>query len=297
MITPVSHARNDDAGLSDQLYELLTGATIVPSSCVFWKMRKVILIRSGRKLPDDYIYLVVSGAMECEVAGETRLLRQGEFMMVPVGIPHGARLAAGVSLMEAYALHFHVISSQRSPLLRLFTARYGRLKPPEPWFKRLGVCSELMAHHTETGKLYLQYLVRDLLIDQLLGGWRMGPNPELIDERIAHVINYIRSNLTADLKAPALANRCALSAARFRQLFRQMTGESPNVYVRKARLKQAHTLLLTQPYLSVKEIAVITGFSDVHYFHEVYRNHFGTTPKETGKNTVSGMSPTEANIP
>lgn len=264
---------------AEQLDELLTGATILPSSCIFWKMRNAVLIRSGRTLPDDYIYLVVSGAMECEVAGEKRLLREGEFMLVPMGVPHCARLAEGVSLMEAYALHFHVITFRRSPLLHLFTARYGRLEPSRPWFKRLAVCSEMMTHHPDTGKLYLQHLVREFLIEQLLNGWRMGVELDIIDERISHAINYIRSNLCADLRVPALARICALSAVRFRQLFRQMTGESPNAYVRNARLKRAQMLLLTQPHLSVKEISVRSGFNDVHYFHQVFRNHFGAPPK------------------
>jgi AraC-like DNA-binding protein len=51
--------------------------------------------------------------------------------------------------------------------------------------------------------------------------------------------------------------------------------------LQNVRLSLARSLLVTMPELTVVQVADKVGISDPHYFHAVYKNRFGETPKNS----------------
>lgn len=68
-----------------------------------------------------------------------------------------------------------------------------------------------------------------------------------------------------------------VSYSKFRKVFKQVTGESPNQYYLNLRLKKAMTLL-DATHLSVNEIAYQTGFESVFYFSKLFKKKNGLSP-------------------
>ncbi len=74
-----------------------------------------------------------------------------------------------------------------------------------------------------------------------------------------------------------LARKCGLSRSVFFRKFREQTGTSPQHYRERRILRQAASLLETTD-LTLAEIAVRTGFSDLYYFSRRFKNIYGISP-------------------
>lgn len=74
-----------------------------------------------------------------------------------------------------------------------------------------------------------------------------------------------------------LAAMSCMSEFHFFRIFRQAMGVSPNQYRLKFRLKKAISMITTTR-LSLHEIAVATGFSDVYAFSKWFKKVTGTSP-------------------
>jgi AraC-like DNA-binding protein len=64
----------------------------------------------------------------------------------------------------------------------------------------------------------------------------------------------------------------------FRKTCRQLYGLNPTGYITEARMAHAQ-MLLKDPALSIKEIALGSGFPSTQYFDRVFLHYFGVTPK------------------
>lgn len=77
-----------------------------------------------------------------------------------------------------------------------------------------------------------------------------------------------------------LAYRMAISE---RQLFRkvkELTGKTPNKYLKDLRLAQAKKLLENFTYHTVAEVSYAVGFQDPHYFSKMYKSQYGKWPAD-----------------
>ncbi|WNS45254.1 AraC family transcriptional regulator [Paenibacillus sp. MMS20-IR301] len=96
-----------------------------------------------------------------------------------------------------------------------------------------------------------------------------------VDEAIA----YIDGNYASVLRLGEFAAKANLSERQFSRLFRQQTGMSFIDYVQGSRMDAA-CRLLTASRLSVTEIADTVGYTDMKFFHQLFKKKIGTTPRE-----------------
>lgn len=82
-----------------------------------------------------------------------------------------------------------------------------------------------------------------------------------------------------NLTVAKLAEACFISQVYFRRLYRQHFGTSPLQTITELRFKYA-TDLLQSGYYTPKQVADLSGFSDVKYFRTAFTKHFGCTPSE-----------------
>lgn len=87
--------------------------------------------------------------------------------------------------------------------------------------------------------------------------------------------NFRNSNITVK----QLADLCFVSEAYFRRLFHTHFGCSPLQMLLELRFDYA-TQLLSSGYYTPKQVAELSGFSDVKYFRTAYKKRFGHTPSD-----------------
>lgn len=89
---------------------------------------------------------------------------------------------------------------------------------------------------------------------------------------------FLRENLESSPDMKKLVMELPMSYSKFRKLFKEVTGESPNQYHLNLRLDKAKELLSTT-HLNVTEVAYNLGFDSVFYFSKLFKKKNGVSPK------------------
>ncbi len=77
-----------------------------------------------------------------------------------------------------------------------------------------------------------------------------------------------------------VAKQLYMSRRQFYRRIKQLTGLTPNAYLREMRLQTARDYLYKGTYTSVKEVSYAVGFSDIKYFSKLFKERFGILPSE-----------------
>ena len=100
------------------------------------------------------------------------------------------------------------------------------------------------------------------------------------DHRIRHLCVLVQADCSCVESDPSQAAAAiGLSTSRFRHLFKQQTGVTFSQFVKSTRLASAG-LLLSNTFLSVKEVAVRSGFSDISHFVRDFELRYGQSPSK-----------------
>jgi AraC family transcriptional regulator len=95
--------------------------------------------------------------------------------------------------------------------------------------------------------------------------------------RLRRVLDFIESNLAADIELADLACVAGSSRFHFSRAFREATGFPPYRYLIHRRIDAAKAHLL-EDALSIAEIAAQCGFNSRSQFAAMFRQVFGTSP-------------------
>ena len=116
--------------------------------------------------------------------------------------------------------------------------------------------------------------------------------------RINRVVDYIEANLDEEHSLEKLARVAFFSPFHFHRIFRALTGETINNYVKRIRLQNAGSMLLSDHRRPVTEIATLCGFNSTAVFCRAFRDHFGRSTGEFRKHhgeTVSKNGQSNSN--
>ncbi|WP_281297010.1 hybrid sensor histidine kinase/response regulator transcription factor [Flavobacterium limnophilum] len=113
------------------------------------------------------------------------------------------------------------------------------------------------------------------------------PKPHLItdqdEEIMKKVMEIIEQNIDNNkFSAESLGPLIGLNRTTFFYKIKSLTGYSPVEFIRDIRLKRAAQLIIGSQLL-IKEIAYMSGFSDMKYFSKSFKNKYEVTPLEYRK--------------
>lgn len=181
-------------------------------------------------------------------------------------LPEGGKWRLGYALFSGLAAFHHCNSviASRGMVLHLEKAT-GVLRA----LCAINAYGETGGYYAASSRLY------ELLMQlrQWAGGGSgqeaglLAPALELIERE------YTNSQLGVD----ELAAACGYSRFHFARLFRAGTGDSPQAYLIKSRLRHA-LRLLGEGRVPPKQVALLCGFNDYSYFCQIFRRHYGITP-------------------
>ena len=98
-------------------------------------------------------------------------------------------------------------------------------------------------------------------------------------ETIAHIVEENISML--ELNGAFISERCGMSEKQLYRFLKKNLNVTPSEYIRNVRMQKA-TMLLSQNYFTVSEVAYMVGFSAPSYFSKCFQEHFGMSPSAYG---------------
>lgn len=101
-------------------------------------------------------------------------------------------------------------------------------------------------------------------------------------EKFNIIFDYINENFMEEISLDTIADVAGFSKFHFSRLFKQFTDMSFYTYLNQRRVKEAEKLLLN-PYLSITEVAMRSGFSSISTFNRVFKSFKECTPTEFKK--------------
>lgn len=96
---------------------------------------------------------------------------------------------------------------------------------------------------------------------------------------VARAKAYIDENYQKDISLDEVSRLVDISPYYFSKLFKQEQGENFIEYLTRIRMQKARQLL-KNPNYSIKEICVMSGYSDPNYFSRIFKKYEGMTPSE-----------------
>ena len=90
---------------------------------------------------------------------------------------------------------------------------------------------------------------------------------------------FLKKNLANSISMADLVKHIGLGRSRMFDLFKSVTGMTPNDYLLRLRVEKAKELL-ANPDRSITDVALAAGFSSCQYFDNVFRKYTGQTPQE-----------------
>ncbi|TXD39293.1 helix-turn-helix domain-containing protein [Lujinxingia vulgaris] len=236
--------------------------------------------------------LVVNGELRVWQGADYRV-REGEFLLVPQGAPHGAlgapEAARGVGESWMLAICPSCFAVQGDGLI---TAAFdevaagacavrrvdpGRLPEVIALFKRLEKELEAQAPHHDLATLGLLALLMTEV-------QRAAPRPGLASgvttpPLVTETLGYIERHACEPISLKEVARAMGKSPAYLTTLIRQHTGATVMEWLTRARLSRARQLLLHSDE-RVEIIAERVGYASASYFHRVFRQAHQVSPGE-----------------
>lgn len=100
-------------------------------------------------------------------------------------------------------------------------------------------------------------------------------------EILQPAVEYMEKNYAdPELSIEDIALHAHLSSGYFRRVFKTQYSISPKTYILNARIGKAKELLVGASYLSISDVAVKCGFTNVYHFDRVFKEFTGCTPSE-----------------
>lgn len=128
-------------------------------------------------------------------------------------------------------------------------------------------------------KLRFELLLLDVYKDDIAAGVKKAVvNRENYREaQFKFLRAYMVRNLTESLTLSRMASDCSMSVTKIKDVFRENGEVPPMTYFMLLKIEEARRLIV-ETSLNFTEIAARLGFSSVHYFSKVFKDHLGMTP-------------------
>ncbi|MDA7817590.1 AraC family transcriptional regulator [Sulfurimonas sp.] len=106
------------------------------------------------------------------------------------------------------------------------------------------------------------------------------------------ILFYIYTNIDVDINMDELAQTFNLSKFYMHKIFKEIFGRNIYESIKSIRLQKASSLLLTNKYSTITEIALLCGYSSQTSFIRVFKERFLVTPTEWRKGGYKTYSKT-----
>ena len=163
---------------------------------------------------------------------------------------------------------------------RLFTKKIKNNSIAEKYQKIVDVFKKRTAFY----KTRIRVSVLDLLVSLVedFSAENKNCDGDKQTEIIKRVIEYINDNYSEEITIDGLSQFAGYSRAHLSRQFKKATGLSIIEYINYIRCTNAHTMLVGGS-MTVSEVALECGFSNMSYFSKIYKRVIGKLPSVDSK--------------
>jgi AraC family transcriptional regulator, arabinose operon regulatory protein len=122
---------------------------------------------------------------------------------------------------------------------------------------------------------HLSLKAQEIVLSTLHGIQKASSNDSL-KEFMEEACRLLSSEINTDISLEEVASALHMSYENFRKQFRKFTGISPSQYRIEQKMKHAKLMLLS--CVSIKETALLTGYSDTYSFTKQFTHSMGISP-------------------
>lgn len=105
---------------------------------------------------------------------------------------------------------------------------------------------------------------------------------DLNHQYVENAIEFLRANYSSKINIEKVVENMFLSKDYFRQLFKDVTGQSITSFIQQTRIERACNMLINTDK-SVGEISVKCGYNDTKFFYQTFKKIKGVTPGDYRK--------------
>ena len=223
---------------------------------------------------DHYFLFIAEGELLLETPLDSVTLSEGDFVIIPPSTPYSYIHNAGAPI---YYFWVHFTGSFADKIasryeLKVYPETNG-IKSSADMIGPIKKFTDVCASEEKFKEEELSILFERMLLT--LG--RRAANKAAIP--LKRSISHINAFYNTELRIPSLAKMEGLSVSRYNAIFKSTMGMPPTEYIIKTRLSFACELLSTTS-LAIKEVAVLVGYSDAHFFSRIFRTNIGVSPLE-----------------
>lgn len=115
-------------------------------------------------------------------------------------------------------------------------------------------------------------------------GLKLGNNAiqHFQDELLEGILEYMNEMICEPITIEEICHKFSISRSSLQSLFKTHLNDSPKNYLINIKLQKSKELIRENKY-TISEIAFNLGFSSIHYFSRLFKQHFGMPPSEYAK--------------
>lgn len=250
---------------------------------------RLVWTHRSRFSGDPYFrfYLPLKGKFELVYDSEKTVeVHPGEWYLIPPETPFRFR---GIVPSVHFWLHF--FSRELTKIPRLLAPCSAPVEDPEEAEKEFQELIRLIrnCHSLEDAEEVLHRIVR-MILPVVKRALEQVEYKTVQGGRFAKILEYIDRNLHREIRVEELERFLTLPRSKFSAEFHQAFGLPPKQYITLRRIGRAKYLLI-RTQLSIKEIALESGFANEFFFSKVFKKYTNHAPSEYRTVMDCGISP------
>ena len=230
---------------------------------------------------NETLFIVtVAGSGRFRVGDSTGVVRSGDTLIVPPGIPH----AYWCDSDEWSYYWAHVVGGDlpkyilqaggEFPAVNLSPARLRKIVDE---FE--SVIALVASNRSLEQMILASHSIRNILAIALFSknAGEMNATKASTHHALEKCFQILLENTRRSLTLRELAAQAGLSPSRLANMFKSQTGTSPIAHHMHLRMQEAAGLLASTD-LNIKEVAARMGFQDPYHFSRAFKSHLHTSP-------------------
>jgi len=229
---------------------------------------------------ETLLIVTVAGSGQFRVGDATGVVRNGDILIVPPGIPHAYWCAS-----DEWSYYWaHVVGEDLPKYILQAGGEFPAVRLPPARLRDIVDDFEsviaLVADNRSLEQMILaSHGVRNILAMALFSrnAKPMNATRASTHHALEKCFQILLENTRRSLTLRELAAGAGLSPSRLANMFKNQTGTSPMAHHMHLRMQEAAGLLASTD-LNIKEVAARMGFQDPYHFSRAFKSHLQTSP-------------------
>jgi AraC family transcriptional regulator of arabinose operon len=225
--------------------------------------------------PNGYYYQwiqSVEGEGELITSGKTFRVKEGSGMLLFKGVPHEYYAISPAWIVDWIVFDGNQVEHFLKHIAGFETSGALYVSRPDIFSSRIRSAMDIEESESTLKSIKCSSIIYSLLTD-IVQFASINPNNSAFNQhfKLKPLYNYIEENFNKPLTLEAMAEIIGVTPPHLCTLFKKITNIRIFQYINSVRIKKSKELLLQNPDMQIKEIALLAGFEDVNYFCSVFK--------------------------